>query len=76
MKPTRVLWNQFIGFIFMIFAIFFAVRMVVLIIDSSRHPSSNAAVPVVKLCIAAVPTAAAAWFALTSFLRARRISRS
>ncbi|MGO9258670.1 MAG: hypothetical protein ACLQU1_20470 [Bryobacteraceae bacterium] len=75
-KPTRVLWNELIGFIFMVFAIFFAVKTVRLLIDYSKHPPTDAAMPVVNLCIAAIPTLGAAWFAVTSFLRARKISRS
>jgi hypothetical protein len=75
-KPTRVLWNELIGFLFMIFAIFFGVKTVRLMIDYSRHPPTDAAMPVVNLAIAAIPTLAAAWFAVSSFLRARKISRS
>jgi hypothetical protein len=75
-KPTRVLWNELIGFIFTIFAIFFAFKTARLMIDYTKHPPADAALPVVNLSIAAVPTLVAAWFAVSSFLRARRISRS
>lgn len=76
MKPTRVLWNQLIGFVFTIFTIFFGFKTVRLLIDYAKHPPADAAMPVVNLSIAVVPTAVAAWFAISSFLRARRISRS
>jgi hypothetical protein len=75
-KPTRVLWNELIGFIFTVFAVFFGFKTVRLIIEYSKHPPTDAAMPVVNLTIAVLPTLAATWFAVSSFLRARRISRS
>jgi hypothetical protein len=60
----------------MVFAIFFAVKTVRLLIDYSKHPPADAAMPVINLSIAAIPTLVSAWFAVTSFLRARKISRS
>ena len=75
-KPTRILWNELIGFVFTVFTIFFAVKTARLLIDYSKHPPADAALPVVNLSIALIPTLVAAWFAVTSFLRARRISRS
>ena len=75
-KPTRILWNQFIGFVFMIFAVFFGFKTGRLLIEYSKHPPADAATPIVNLSIAAIPTLVAAWFAITSFVRARRISRS
>jgi hypothetical protein len=76
LKPTRVLWNEFIGFIFMVFAIFFGVKTVHLLMDIAKHPPADPAAPVVSLSVAALPTLAALWFAVTSFLKARKISRS
>jgi len=75
-KPTRVLWNELIGFVFTVFTVFFGFKTGRLLFDYSKHPPADAAMPVVNLSIAAVPTLVAAWFAVTSFLRARRISRS
>ena len=75
-KPTRILWNQFIGFIFIIFAVFFGFKTGRLLVDYAKHPPTDPAMPLVNLSIAAIPTLVAAWFGVTSFLRARRISRS
>jgi len=71
-----VLWNELIGFVFTIFTVFFAFKTVRLVIDYAKHPPADPAMPVVNLSIALVPTLVAGWFAVTSFLRARRISRS
>ncbi len=60
----------------MVFAIFFGFKTVRLMIEYAKHPPSDPTMPVVNISIAAIPTLAAAWFALTSFLRARRIARS
>jgi hypothetical protein len=76
MKPTRVLWNELIGFVFTVFTVFFGFKTVRLMIEYSKHPPADGAMPIVNLSIAAIPTAVAAWFAATSFLRARKISRS
>jgi hypothetical protein len=76
MKPTRVLWNELIGFVFTIFAVFFGFKTGRLAFEYSKHPPADGAIPVVNLSVALVPTLVAAWFAISSFLRARRISRS
>ena len=75
-KPTRILWNELIGFVFTVFTIFFGAKTVRLLIDYSKHPPADTAMPVVNLSIAIIPTLVAGWFAISSFLRARRISRS
>jgi len=75
-KPTRILWNELIGFVFMIFAAFFGFKTGRLLIDFIKQPPANGMAPLVRLSIAAIPTLAAGWFSLTSFLRARKISRS
>jgi hypothetical protein len=75
-KPTRVLWNELIGFLFTVFAIFFAFKTARLLIEYSKHPPADPALPLVNVSIAIIPTLVAAWFAVSSFLRARRISRS
>ena len=60
----------------MVFAIFFGIKTGRLITDYAKHPPADPAGPIVNLSIAAIPTLAALWFGVTSFLRARRISRS
>jgi len=65
-KPARALWNQVIGFIFLCLAV----------------PCANKAIHYAmagdhaRLFIAGIPTILLSWFGLSSFLLARRISRS
>jgi hypothetical protein len=65
-KPILSLWNQVIGFIFFVFAVLLGFRAVSL--GRAGH------MPGLLLCgFGALLTA---WYAVSSFLRARRISRS
>jgi hypothetical protein len=68
-KPLHTLWNEVIGFLFLSFAVIFggyAVRYYV------RGGDGDGA----RLIIAAFCTLLMAWFGISSFLRARKISRS
>ncbi len=65
-RPMRVLWNEIIGFIFFVIAVpivFGAVR-------AYRNGETQ------RLIIAAGFAAMLLYFGITSFLRARKISRS
>ncbi len=65
-KPARTLWNEVIGFLFLCLAIIFGFNGV------RAYLAGEAA----KVWLAAPLTFIMAWFGITSFLRARRISRS
>jgi hypothetical protein len=76
-KPIRSLWNEVIGFIFLCFALIFGFR--------TGHyawswlqpePNADTTGHVGRMLIAGFCTALTGYFALTSFLRARKISRS
>ncbi len=65
-KPARTLWNEVIGFLFLCLAIIFGAAGVR---AYWAHESF-------KVFLSAFTTLVMAWFGLSSFLRARRISRS
>ncbi len=76
-KPARTLWNEVIGFIFLCFSVIFGFR--------TGHyawswfqtdPSADASGHVGRMLVAGFCTALTGYFAVTSFLRARKISRS
>jgi hypothetical protein len=66
MKPARTLWNEVIGFIFLCFGGIFGIQVVRYIY---QHDPARAA-------IAGCCTFLFAWYGISSFLRARKISRS
>jgi hypothetical protein len=65
-KPARTLWNEVIGFIFLCFGVIFGSKAVRYAIQGENE----------RLLIAAFCTVLMLWFGITSFLRARKISRS
>jgi hypothetical protein len=66
MKPALTLWNEVIGFLFLVFGVIFGVQAV-------RYAMAGDAP---RLFIAGFCTLVMAWFGVSSFLRARRIARS
>ena len=66
LKPARTLWNEVIGFLFLCFAGIFGFSAVRYYLASDWG----------RLFFAAFCTGLMAWFGVTSFLKARRISRS
>ena len=66
MKPARTLWNEVIGFLFLVFGVIFGVQAV-------RYALAN---DLPRLLVAVFCTCLMTWFGVTSFLRARKISRS
>lgn len=66
LRPARTLWNEVIGFLFLCLAVIFGFNGV------HAYLNNEAA----KLFLAAPLTLIMAWFGVTSFLRARKISRS
>ena len=71
MRPMRVLWNELIGFVFIILAVW-ATPSAIRNIRSIGEPDGGLFRAALSLFFAALM----AFFGITSFLRARRISRS
>jgi hypothetical protein len=65
-KPARTLWNEVIGFLFLVFAVVFGAHTV-------RYAIKGDAA---RLVMAALCTLVMAWYGFSSFRRARKISRS
>jgi hypothetical protein len=76
-KPAQALWNEVIGFIFLCFAGIFGYR-------TGRYawawwqpePAADATGDFGRMLIAGFCTVLTGYFGITSFLRARKISRS
>ena len=76
LKPARTLWNEIIGFIFICFAVMFGFRAVRLYLDFSRNTTPAGGDDFGRFLLAAFCTLLMLYFGVTSFLRARKISRS
>jgi hypothetical protein len=76
LKPARTLWNEVIGFVFICFAVIFGFKAVRLYLDFSKSAPADMSADVVRIAISGFCTLLMLWFGVTSFLRARRISRS
>jgi hypothetical protein len=70
-RPLRVLWNEVIGFLFVVFALYAGASA----ISSIRQLDTPGRNPL-KVGLSIFFGLWMAYFAITSFLRARRISRS
>jgi hypothetical protein len=70
------LWNEVIGFIFLCIAVMFGFRTGRLYLDYAATAPDEQGAAMGRLVLAGFSTVLMAYFALTSFLRARRISRS
>jgi len=66
LKPIHALWNEVIGFIFLSLGTIFAFKTVRYAVDRD----------VPRLLIGGLSTLIMAWYGISSFLKARRISRS
>lgn len=75
-KPARTLWNEFIGFLFCCLAVTFGFKTVRLAIDFSKGGPDDHMGDLVRLSMTGFFTLVMLWFGLSSFLRARKISRS
>ena len=75
-KPARTLWNEVIGFVFLCIGVMFGFKAGRLYLDFAAAPADGKGPAMVRLALAVFCTLLMAWFALTSFLKARRISRS
>jgi len=75
-KPARTLWNEFIAFLFCIFAAIFGFRTAHLVRDYTAAPPSEVAGALLRLAIASFCTLLMLCFGVASYLRARKIARS
>ena len=66
LKPARTLWNEIIGFLFLCFAVIFGIQAIRYFLAGDG----------VRLFFAGFCTCVMAWFGVSSFRRARKISRS
>ena len=66
LKPARTLWNEIIGFLFLSFAVIFGIQ-------GFRYFMAGDGV---RLFFAGFCTCVMGWFGISSFRRARKISRS
>jgi hypothetical protein len=71
MKPARTLWHELLGFVFMVMAIAFVFSGFRYI---RQFDGSGGAI--LKLVMVALGVCLLAGYGISSFLRARRISRS
>ena len=71
LRPLRTLWNEVVGFVFLALAAWAVPSTVRRIRDFDGDPESFFNVIVAGLFITIMT-----WFGVTSFLRARKISRS
>ena len=70
-RPMRVLWNEVIGFIFLVVATFVGVSTW----RRAQHFTADAG-GILILIASCLFTLMLAWFGISSFVRARKISRS
>ena len=70
-RPLRVLWNEIIGFVFLVLAVLFAFGGRRLIGDFDGDGES-----MFKLIVTGLFVLLMLWFGISSFRRARKISRS
>lgn len=75
-KPLHSLWNQVIGFLFLSFAVIFGFKTAHIYMDWSKAAPGAGVGDLVRLVMAGFCTFLMGWFGVSSFLRARRISRS
>jgi len=70
-RPLRVLWNEIVGFLFAVLAVWSGSSLI-------RHARDfdNSAGSIFRLALSGIFTALMAGFGIFSFLRARKISKS
>ena len=69
-RPLRALWNQLIGFVFLLLAVS-AIASAIITLRRSHGDAEDMWRAVISFTFAAIMT----YFSVTSFLRARKISR-
>jgi hypothetical protein len=76
LKPARTLWNEVIGFVFFCLAVYCGSGVVRAYMKLGDAPPDQASGHVFRLVLSAFATFLMLFFAVSSFLRARKISRS
>jgi hypothetical protein len=76
LKPARTLWNEVIGFVFFCLAVYCGSGMVRAYMQLGGAPPDQVAGHLFRLVLSALATVLMLYFGVTSFLRARKISRS
>ena len=76
LKPARTLWNEIIGFVFICLAVYCGSGVVRSYIKLGTAPPDQVADHLFRLGLSVVGTLLMLYFGVTSFLRARKISRS
>ncbi len=71
MRPLRVLWNEIVGFLFFVLALMFAAGSRRLVGEHDGSVEST-----LKLGVMGAFILMMLWFGISSFRRARKISRS
>jgi hypothetical protein len=68
-RPLQVLWHEVIGFLFLVFAVWLG-SSAIRTLRTAEEPSPG------RIMISFILPVVLAYFGITSFLRARKISRS
>ncbi len=76
LKPARMLWNEVIGFLFLSFAAIFGFKTVRYGMDFVKGGPEGGTGALIRVAMAGFCTFLMAWYGISSFLRARKISRS
>jgi hypothetical protein len=75
-KPARTLWNEVIGFFFLCLAVLFGAGGVRSYLAFIKAAPDQAMGDLLRMIMSVFCTALMLYFGISSFLRARRISRS
>jgi uncharacterized membrane protein len=75
-KPMHALWNEVVGFFFLCFAAFFGVRAVAYYQRYVHATPATAPSELLRVVVTVFFTVVMALYGISSFLRARKISRS
>ena len=70
-RPLRVLWNEVIGFVFLVLAVVFGASAI-----RNLRQIEHGEAGLARIALSFVLPLLMAYFGVTSFLRARKISRS
>ncbi len=70
-RPARTLWNEMIGFLFLVFAAAAGYYCVRAALDTKGDPGN-----IIRVILSGVFAIVMAFYGISSFLKARRISRS
>ena len=75
-KPLHSLWNEVVGFFFLSFAAVFLFRTFAYYRSYTQAPAAAAPNELMRVIVSCFFGLVMAWFGVSSFLRARKISRS